>query len=224
MLEINLQPVVVVITIRILIGQAAQVRIGLEEVERVLATHVEPGCDAGGELVAHKPTEIRRAGSQRLCKRARNALVQIQNEGCVAEALRIGKRRLISERPESGLENGQWRLTRQAVIGEGLPFPASDIDVEVVLRLNELTEEAVLKDVDLLQVLAVPHVSGFVAHVAHLERGVLRELALNAQTPILNVGRPQIRIDVVAAPWRREGALEDWEPELRREDRDRRRR
>src|SRR5262249_1439946 len=106
-LEINLQAIVVVVAIRILIGQGAEVWIGLEEVERVLAGHGEPGGDAWGELVADQAAEIRWAGRQRLGQRARNALVQIQNEGRIPEALGIGKRRLTSERAKSGLKNGE---------------------------------------------------------------------------------------------------------------------
>jgi hypothetical protein len=144
---------------------------------------------------------------------------QIQDEGRIAEALGIGKRRLVSERPESGLENGQCRLTGQIVIGEGLSSPVGDVEVEVLLRPNEFTEETILEDVDLLQILTVPHVSRFVSHLTRLKSEILSELALNAKAPVMRVRRPQIRIYVVAHSWRREGVLEDRESELRGEDR-----
>src|SRR5205823_6981757 len=56
--------------------------------------------DAGGDLVADEAAEIRRAGGQRLGERARHTLVQVLNEGRIAEALGSGKRRLSSERPK----------------------------------------------------------------------------------------------------------------------------
>src|SRR5262245_52263302 len=118
LLQINLQGVVVVVAIRILISQRAQIRIGLEEVDRECAGNVESGRDAGGEFIGHQTAEIRRSGRQRLGQCARDALVQIRFDRRAREALSSGNRSLVSERSKSGLENGQRYLTGQATIRE----------------------------------------------------------------------------------------------------------
>src|SRR5947199_651191 len=70
-LHIDLESVVVVVAIRSLIGQATQVRIGLEKVDRERAGHGETSGDARGYFVADEAAKIRRAGGQRLGERAR---------------------------------------------------------------------------------------------------------------------------------------------------------
>src|SRR5262245_22745189 len=146
-LHVDLETVVVVVAVRILIGQGAQVRIGLEEVDRIRAGHVKTGGYASRQLISHHPAQIRSSGGQRISQRACNALVQILNECSVPEALASGKRRLTAERPERRLKNGKSRLTGQIVVGECLATAVGDVDVEVPFRLNELIQETVLKDI-----------------------------------------------------------------------------
>jgi len=67
------------------------------------------------------------------------------------------------------------------------------IDGQVVLRIDELGQEAILKDVHLLDPVQVPLVGALIAHVAHLEHRVLGNLALNAQTPALHIRIPHGR-------------------------------
>src|SRR5206468_3285040 len=134
-------------------------------------------------------------GGQRVGHRACYALVQVGFEGCGCETLAAGESRLISQSPKSGLENGQRYLTWQAGVGEAASHLPGLVAIrirgtkycQIVLRVLELSQETVLKDVGLLYVLGVPHVRGFVPHVAHFEGDVFRELALDTQAPVLNI-------------------------------------
>src|SRR5262249_30085220 len=145
------------------------------------------------------------ACGQRLGDRARDPLIQIRFESRILEASTCVERLLISQNPKGSLENAQRYLTGQPFVGEATSWPPRLIairvrgakDSQVVLRVLELSQETVLEDVDLLDVLAMPHVRGFIAHVAYFERCGVGELALNAEAPVLHVGRHQIRIDVV---------------------------
>src|SRR5215510_15295963 len=181
---------VVVVTIRILIGQAAQIRIGLEQIDGKRTG----GCErigwrrsAGIDLVTHQTAEICWIGRQRRGQCAGHALIQILNESGIAKALRIGNCGLSSKRRKRSLKNRQRGLAGEIVIDEGLSFSVGDVDVEILLGLNELLQETILEDIDLIPVLTMPHVSGLVTHVTYLESGRVCKLTLNAEAPVLYV-------------------------------------
>ena len=90
-----------------------------------------------------------------------------------------------------------------AKIGSGtVPAPprktrlaASAVDLEIVLRVNELLQEAVLEDVGLIDVECAPEFDGVVADVADFQRRLWGDLALDAERPLLNVGSAQVRVE-----------------------------
>src|SRR5262249_445529 len=63
------------------------------------------------------------------------------------------------------------------------------------LSVQELLQKAVLEDVNLVDVERAPEFDGVVADITYFDRRLRRNLTLDAERPLLHIGRAQVRIE-----------------------------
>src|SRR5262249_48994777 len=66
---------------------------------------------------------------------------------------------------------------------------------QILLRVLELLQEAVFKNIDFVQVAGAPDEMGLIADITDFEHVVLSELALDAQRVVDAVRRPQVWVE-----------------------------
>ena len=109
-------------------------------------------------------------------------------------------------RGESGEDDGQRLLSGESEVLVGAVAVGGHADRvgggaatgqgEIALRGLEVVEEAVLKDIDLVDIDLAPEIGAMVADVANFEHGVAGQFALDADVPALHVAGFEIGVEI----------------------------
>src|SRR5262245_40817557 len=173
------------------------VRVDLEEIDWVRAGLGKAQPPARLEAAAEHPAQVGRASGQLTGEPARLSLVEKVNEATVSKAL-VGRKSLsrfsFPSGGESRFENRQMYQSIHPITKCKTVDSQFLVDLEVPLCVLELVQEPILEDVHLVQIVAVPEMRSLVPHVARLDHGVPAQFALDAEVPLLNVRRAQVRL------------------------------
>ncbi len=96
--------------------------------------------------------------------------------------------------PNADAKMGSGDCPANPLFANEFPLPAGLINGQIVLRVLEFRQEAVLEDIHLVQVFTKPGVVRLVAHIADFKRAAASQLPLDAEVPVFHVRLADVRV------------------------------